>query len=574
MDIFLIAAVAGIIGAIATVIGLLKRPNGDNKNKELIHNPDSLISSSESKEQSKNQNIHREPLLQSETDVKERTTSFIPEQKAILGYSEEAKESHKLYVNFCQQYTQKQGIPSRLKNKAINENTLLYPTISLDSNYVDCICSVITTAATTIAIIPSLDSEPDVEGVGRTSIILRLLGITIPYGRLLGLDNDSMKKLDEITIFPPSEIDYHLLASDTAYIGNSGGELSIVPTNGEEISFSWDIARHIFRQTELEYHTGDHRKECNRDKLLAIFNRIPILKKFYGSLERPSSIEEIYVLQRKIGSPLSPKKRVITGDERKKLLRKALLVSSKHGSDFWKRDKNELEIRVDNILNAINWNKVSEVVELVVQHPDSDIPDYVYDELKDIIIHKPLRSEPKLESIKTGVGIRYHNDILIKAIHEVNELAILVTSGEHLFKDVSFWKNLSKSDEEINLRLLLLDPKSKAADKREKLYVNKNDPKFFHKELEENILTIKRMSEYFKKIGKKINIECKLYGELPSFRMTFIGKKRLIIAPYSEKNPTSPNTIFYDIKADQDMELFNSFRKEFERIESNSISIL
>lgn len=446
-------------------------------------------------------------------------------------------------------------------------------------HFVDCICGVVTREGKAIAILPSGYSTPDIEGIGRTSLLLRLLGITIPYGRLLGLDNAAIKSLPgNITIFLSKDPWCRLLATDVAYIGSSGGRLSIVPTKGEFISFVWDMARHIFRSTELDYRTGDHRKMPGREKLHEIFYHIPLseFKDLFGKLDAIYSLDEIIILCRRIEArPLPTSRRVLTGDERVRQLREAMLVSLRHGSTFWRRDPQALAHRVDIILNKLDWSKMCTIVELTISHPSPIIPNYVFDEVAELIRRGKLPGrENGSASINVGSGIRYHNDALIRSLHDVEEIQMLATSGEHLVKDASFWKLLSQVHREFNLKVLLLNPDSPAAAERErKAYTDKSE-EFLLDEIRENIETIKRMSTHFEKSGSRVHIQGKLYSEPPIFRMTFIGTRRLLVASYQEGKRTGFDTMFYDIQADQEGNLFHGFRAEYDRIEAIAKQIL
>ena len=93
------------------------------------------------------------------------------------------------------------------------------------------------------------------------------------------------------------------------YLGSIGGKLTVVPTKGEQMSFVWDLARHIFRTTTLDYKTGDHRKYPGREKLYEIFKRIDLeqVNNIYGQIGKIYSIDEIILLNRTVtGEPINP----------------------------------------------------------------------------------------------------------------------------------------------------------------------------------------------------------------------------------------------------------------------------
>jgi len=456
-------------------------------------------------------------------------------------------------------------------------------TLQHELDFIDCICGVVIEGNEAIAILPSGYSTLDIEGVGRSSLILRLLGITIPYGRLIGLDDSTLNSLKAVdVVFNQPRSPYRLLASDIAYIGNSAGRLSIVPTKGEKISFIWDLARHIFRLTELDYKTGDHRKEPGRAKLVEIFKRIPFseFNNIFGDkLDAMYPLNKVIILNRSlVATPQPPTARRLEGDERKKHLRDAMLVSLKHGSDFWKRDAEALKQRVEYILDRIDWNTMGPIVDLTISHPDKIIPYYVFDEVEELIQKGELPKRRYGQAkVKVGRGIRYHNDTLITSVPNVDEIQILATSGEKLFSDTFFWKKLCQvKNRKFYLKMSLLDPTSSAVEEREESAYTDKEKKgegFLRKEIEENIATINRMSDYFEKRKSRVRIQCNLYNEQPLFRMTLIGGKRLLIAPYLKGKRTGYNTVFYDISADKESDLFYGFKKMYERIESTATPI-
>lgn len=78
------------------------------------------------------------------------------------------------------------------------------------------------------------------------------------------------------------------------------------------MSFIWDLARHVYRTTTLEYETGDHRRPPGRHKLLEIFNKIDFkaINGIYGQLNKICAISEVILLRRKIaGEPATPTRR-------------------------------------------------------------------------------------------------------------------------------------------------------------------------------------------------------------------------------------------------------------------------
>jgi len=85
-----------------------------------------------------------------------------------------------------------------------------------------------------------------------------------------------------------------------AYIGESGGKLSVIPSKGEIMSFVWDVARYIYRVTTVGYKKGDHRTIEGRPRLLAIFDKIDLksIEQLFSTGEKPSVVDEVILLKR------------------------------------------------------------------------------------------------------------------------------------------------------------------------------------------------------------------------------------------------------------------------------------
>jgi hypothetical protein len=149
----------------------------------------------------------------------------------------------------------------------------------------------------------------------------------------------------------------------------------------------------------------------------------------------------------------------------------------------------------------------------------------------------------------------------------------LLTSGEKIFRESSFWNALSEARRPIVLEILMLDPKSPALNEREREAYSDKPKGFLEKEVQENIETIKRMSELLAKKQRRVRIICKVYGERPSFRMTFIGRERLLITSYEKGKRTGDKTIFYEFDSHNLKAMYDGFDKEYLRFEKNSRTV-
>jgi hypothetical protein len=441
-------------------------------------------------------------------------------------------------------------------HRNLTDATVSQDDISSSSVFVDCIGTAVTREGQTIAILPSGESTPDREGIGRTAVLLRLVGLTIRYGLLIGLRPDEFSMVDKISLYQSQKTPpwCKLLATDMMYVGSSGDSLSIIPTIGEKISFIWDISRHIFRTTDIDYRTGSHREETGRRKLLEIFRKIPIkpIYDLYGKTDIPYSIDNIIFLRRNAESDLSmPEWIDIEGDDRHEYLYKSLLVSTEHGSNFWDRDA-EIESHIDAILNNINLSKIKSIGEISYSYPHRCAPTYIFDGISRLIKEggKIAETSPnKLDDCVVATGIGEHNYVLTRSLYDVSKIRLLVTSGEKMFKDVCFWKALSQVENKMELEILMLDPESPKVRKREIAAYPELPDGFLKSEIKDNYITINRMREYFQKNQIEVDIRCGVYDKLAPFRMTFIGDNRHLIAPYGEGTRTGPETQFYELDA-------------------------
>lgn len=507
--------------------------------------------------------------------VVNNTTSPNTNEYAPIPETKECQKNRENYNSTLRTFFKKKKLDEKFPFLDIKEKKMTDYCISppMGEPFLDCICSVISKDGRRVVLIPSAESSPDIEGIGRTSVLLNLLGLTIPYARLIGLEMKDLKANDKIPIyFNSSNLWCNLIAADYACLTVSGGVLSVIPTIGEVISFVWDLARHVFRSTTIQYKKGDHRSKYGRQKLLKLFYKIPILEnvtEIYGEMEpdAPYPVDEIIILKRAIQvRPSPPKLQMISDKEKICKLRQSLLVSHLHGSAFWQRDEKALKKCVDSIIESLDEQTLPKISEIFYAQPTSNIPQYVFSEIANLIGGKAPLTKPN-ESINPGTGIRFHNDILRQCLDNISEIRLLVTSGEKFFKDVVFWRSLKNRRKKLLIEILMLDPDSTAVKKRQKGAYQKYEDEFLKTEIKENIQFLKRMVKFFRQKKSPITIKSAKYQNLPSFRMTFIGTQRLLVTSYEERKRTGENTLFYDIH-DTDGEglLLEAFKKEYRRI--------
>jgi hypothetical protein len=494
--------------------------------------------------------------------------------------SDVAKASRKAYADLCREYqTRRAEEFDTPLAESVARGSVLDPAITpLPPAFADYICTAVCRAGRTILILPSGDSTQDVEGVGRTSILLRLLGVRVPYGRLLGRIDTSPGELPKtIEVFGPDDKNQlwcSVVATDMAYLGAAGNQLCVIPTRGEPLNFVWDLARHIFRSTSLVYYSGDHRESERRHLLLEMFNRIPLgaFQPLFAELEARYLVDEVFILRRDVPNSGRPKRRDIAVRDKLELLRKGLLVSARHQSRFWSRDQQMLSKIIDFCLAQIDCQTLP-VTEVAISHTDERIPKYVFDEAADLIRMRTISdSQRRPIETKAGVGVRYHNQEVLKDVRNVNELRILATSGEHLFKDVAFWKVLASLTRPFQVKILLLNPKSPAVGRRQESAYREKPSGFLEREIHENIETILRMDRYFAAMGGLVRLRCGLYRDIPPFRMTIMGDARALVASYESNKSTGADTVFFDLR-DDEPGMFHGFLRLYTMFEASAVPV-
>jgi hypothetical protein len=504
---------------------------------------------------------------------------FHPEMASPKG-KKQRREYSKIVRKRIQNYFEKgQDIPEYYA-RMLQSDPLTLPirNLSKDEWFIDCIASVVSKESKNIVILPSGDSFPEKEGIGRTSILMKLLGRSIDFGELIGLQLKDIKKLDNIPIIR-NEGDYNLIAADMIYLGCNGKRLSLVPTLSEQMSFIWDLARHVFRKTTLGYTTGLHRRYPQRKKLYEIFCRIDLeeIKDVYGSFDKISPVDEIFLLKSiETGRPMKPSLRLLQNKESLNQVKKAILVSAEHGSDFWKRDKALVEKRVDSMFYCLDMKKFPAVYEIQYSNFGSYISEPVFDEVVERI--KTKKSSQEIDSsqkINMMMGINEHNYLLSSSFQGKNNLKLLMTSGEKTFRDIGFWNSLSEVKQPMVLEILLLNPNSSYIESREEeAYLDKYRKGFLKKEISKNVETIKRIGNIIKNSNNKVEIVCRFYNDKSGFRMTFVGNDTLYVTSYKKENRTGKDTVFYELNRHDQDALFSGFETEYYNIRKNSEKIV
>ncbi len=163
---------------------------------------------------------------------------------------------------------------------------------------IDVLCALLEVRGTTLAILHSRSTVEGPEGVGRTSLLLKLLCISIDYTHIVPNPNEILTQ-GSLEIQRTIQRDVKLLTADFAYIADLNEQLFILPIAAEPILGLWDIARHVYRMIEGDYQPGMRLTPRGREILEALMSIIPTepFLECYGRWQDPHSIDMAVILE-------------------------------------------------------------------------------------------------------------------------------------------------------------------------------------------------------------------------------------------------------------------------------------
>lgn len=450
----------------------------------------------------------------------------------------------------------------------------LSPSVPHKECGIDSLCTALSCGGKTYILLVSGESEPDVEGVGRTSLTVRLLNLRLPYTRLIGLRGGDRLDQKHLDIRFRDSGSWSLITSDMAYIVASEGRLCVIPTKGEKLNFLWDLARHLFRSTDLGYSTGAHRDHRNRPFLLDLFGAIPWqgISSVYAQSLHLYRVDEIVFIKRTVAPQKErPTVRFLANSEGlTKLERSLVLASDRHGSEFWRRPSSSLLARVRYVIDNTDPRHIPPMRELAVNAVNGATPGYLYDEAAAVLSGTSPATLPPLSPGSVVQGISGYNRLLFEALPAVSTLRMLVISGEKVFRDGAFWRTLSQSRREVHIEILMLDPFSPAVEELQKSTYNDKAQGFLRQEIQENLAVLERVITEMKRGRRSPSIEYRLYTCRPAWRLTILDDSRAIIAPYLTHSRTGDSTIFTDTSGPSAAAFVSALIKEFGRIKEMS----
>ncbi len=453
----------------------------------------------------------------------------------------------------------------------LTTSTPLAPSIPIPGLALDCICSVLSRDGRVHLVLPSADSTPNVEAVGRTALILAMLGVRPPYAPLLGRGGSAVQEMSGVSLNVVGSEYWKLICADMAYLFTLGDDLALVPTAGEPINFLWDVTRHVFRSTDITYCFAAHRRDpVKRKDLVELFLCMQHdgLSNVYAGTHGPYTVDDVLIIKRQQGARPRIELQQITGPDRLEAVARGIAVSSDmHGSAFWRRPRQEVQDVAKNILSQVAEHSWPTVRELTVHSnlADGDTPGFLYDMAARAVSLGSVEALPNVQKTDLGnlfVGIDRFNEVLFHLLPAVTNMKFVVTSGEKVFHDGAFWRLLLNRKARFDLEVLLLNPVSSCADVVERARYSDKPCGFLRNEITRNIDVLRAMGEYFVRTGAPVSVRLWLYDEIPKLRMTFVGGRRVVVAHYVGDARTGSDTLFLDIAGDA----VQQFGHEYERL--------
>jgi hypothetical protein len=439
------------------------------------------------------------------------------------------------------------------------------------------LCTVLKSPKRVIAILPHPESTPDMEGVGRSGIAHLMAGFSIAYPPFLQEGQPELSaQLSPSSVRRDLASEWRIISTDLAYLGSVDGRLAATPTTSEPLSFAWDLARHVFRMTDLEYLSGAHRTPAGRERQFSLFRSVDLesVGPQVGWTD-PVLINEVWILRR--ATPLDDGCGVeqLRGARAKRCLLAALTSPVHHSSPFWTCTAAAgVTQGATALVNSLDGRKKMPVRLMTLGSSSARIPLDVLSEAAQRISSKDVGERRSEWSLPVGVGVGYHNRYFLGAIHSESSVGVQATSGEKVLHDPAFWSAVlaRKTPQEIVVNLL--DPDSPDAlrwqEKAYKDYTQVGRGRFLIDEIGANIAAIKRMIEYLRQTGGPVHLTLKLHKKRPTFRITMIGLSMMIVTAYQEQKRTGSSTRFCAITSDSDPDLFAGLKSEYDQIDSQS----
>jgi len=209
-------------------------------------------------------------------------------------------------------------------------------------------------------------------GMGKTGIILQMLGIDVPYEKI----PNSISNLENAykVMLSSKHEDTKLLCSDMIYCGLQNGKLAIAAPIGEYLIAQWDLARHIFRVKSPTHFGGKNRMHPIAREYLEVLGKNYFMDSIlFGSFTCPYPLDYIFIINRK---EMSYESDVIVKriSSNKKQLANILNKNPAYNkAQFWRINYEEHLYRSLNIIEKINTIPKIYTIDLIPA-PVGDYP--------------------------------------------------------------------------------------------------------------------------------------------------------------------------------------------------------
>jgi len=455
------------------------------------------------------------------------------------------------------------------------------------------ICTLVRIGHKHVLILPSNRSQAEREGVGRTTILVSLLGLRMPYQPLMSYGARDLPEWLKILVANEHGANSvvkgskavrdprkpcQLIAADRAYlIINSEGNLEVIPMSGEQIDFIWDCTRHLYRSTQVNYLAGmQGALEC-REGLKELFLRLKpdpdVIGKYEPRWKQAHWVDEIVIVELKkehhrTGARLIPclpkdlpwKREIPTG----------LQFTIAHKAAFWseperRRIANEFIERVEAMDNVPQLP----VKKLLIEHEYDLFSHELFFEAAQVL--RSGREEDKPPTHRDDPyprGVSAHNNAVIEALQLGQDVSIIATSGAKLLGDRDFWTALELGSRDgARATINLLDPDF-APGIQSRRIAYKSDA-FLEGEIRHSIALVMRMRQSLSLSNKQLAL--RLYRRVPEFKLALVNSERFIVASYDPEKRTSADTVFHVIESENSgVALFEGFRRHLDNVEADA----
>jgi len=312
-----------------------------------------------------------------------------------------------------------------------------------------CICSVVRIRERNLLLLPTVRSMSTRGAFGRTTILLALLGLDVPYTRLVNAT--AYARFAPVRLhLRNSAMGHALIASDRAYLTVDAQGVAATPIRIEPIDFAWDTARHLFRSSRLDYFPGMHRDPRYRPQLMYLFSRLRldkhVLDRYASDWKSSQRIHEIAILTLDEGCP--------TGVQRVELRERnwvsealdGFRFTATHVSSFWKRRREATERFIREVAHIGHIGE-TRLFRLRIQHR---LPVFSRELFRDVA-----------DTLTSGVerSTRSQYSSIVEALCGGKKVSLITIAGKEFLGDRDFWEALAMGTSEgAHASIFLPDP--------------------------------------------------------------------------------------------------------------------